>query len=154
MQFNVSQLLKEVVGSKRCYEISCSPGEGEYKNPISGNVEFIRTNRSILVRGFLKTETELECSRCLTSFKCPITIKLEEEYFPVIDVYSGAEVSVPDDTEGFTIDQHHMLDLTEAVRQYTLLNIPMRPICKPDCAGLCPQCGKNLNQDTCQCQIH
>jgi len=153
MQFNVSQLLREPVGSKRSYEINYSPEEAEYNHPVSGKVEFTYTNRSILVCGSLKTETELVCSRCLISFKYPVTIKLEEEYFPTIDVYSGNEVPVPDKIENFTIDQHHILDLTEAVRQYTLLNTPMSPVCKPDCAGLCPQCGKNLNQGTCQCKI-
>ena len=153
MQFNVSQLLKEHVGSKRNYEMNYSPEEGGYSHPVSGKVEFVRTNRSILVRGTLKTEAELTCSRCLVSFKCSVTINMEEEFFPIIDVLSGTEVDIPDDTEGFIIDEHHILDLTEAIRQYTILNTPMRPVCKPDCAGLCPQCGKNLNRGTCQCKM-
>ena len=153
MQYNVAQLLKESGGSKRNYEVDYSPEERGFNQPVSGKVEFIHTNRSILVRGTLTTETELVCSRCLISFKYPLTINLEEEFFSAIDVGSGIEVSIPNDVEGFTIDKHHILDLTEAVRQYTLLNTPMSPVCKPDCAGLCPQCGKNLNQCPCQCKI-
>jgi uncharacterized protein len=51
-----------------------------------------------------------------------------------------------------TIDEHHVLDLTEVVRQALFLAMPMNPICKDDCAGLCPQCGSNLNQEQCQCE--
>ena len=48
-----------------------------------------------------------------------------------------------------TIDQ--VLDLSEAVRQYALLALPMKPLCQEDCAGLCPQCGANLNGGSCSC---
>jgi uncharacterized protein len=58
---------------------------------------------------------------------------------------------VPDDPGCFTIDEHHILDLTEAIRQYTVLAVPMKPLCNENCAGLCPSCGQNLNQGECGC---
>ena len=51
----------------------------------------------------------------------------------------------------FIIDEHHVLDLSEAVRQYALVVIPMKPVCREDCAGLCPGCGCNLNREQCNC---
>jgi uncharacterized metal-binding protein YceD (DUF177 family) len=51
----------------------------------------------------------------------------------------------PDDPDAFLIDEHHHLDLTEAVRQALVVEQPMAPLCRPDCAGLCPECGADLN---------
>ena len=51
----------------------------------------------------------------------------------------------------FTIDDHHILDVSEAVRQYALTAIPLKALCSVNCAGLCQTCGKNLNEGPCQC---
>ncbi len=111
----------------------------------------MRTDRSILVKGRLHTKSELDCSRCLSLFSCPLTLNIEEEYFPTMDIITGAPVPLPDEPGCFTIDEHNILDLTEAIRQYMLLAIPMKPLCREDCAGLCPACGVNLNQAPCNC---
>ena len=50
------------------------------------------------------------------------------------------------------LNEAHEVDLTEPVRQSVLLEIPMKPLCRPDCAGLCPHCGKNRNEGPCDCQ--
>jgi uncharacterized protein len=66
-------------------------------------------------------------------------------------VVGGVPLPLPDEPGCFTIDERHILDLTEAIRQYTLLAIPMKPVCKTNCAGLCPNCGHNLNYGPCNC---
>ena len=72
--------------------------------------------------------------------------------FPVSDpVVSGAPVALPQDPDAFSIDSQHVLDITEAIRQYAVLALPMKPLCKPDCQGLCPHCGRNLNEGQCSC---
>jgi len=120
-------------------------------SPIQGEVGLMRTDRGILTKGTLQTESELTCSRCLSLFSYPLTLKIEEEYFPITDVVTGATLPSPDEPGSFTIDEHNILDLTEAIRQYVLLAIPMKPLCRQDCAGLCPTCGQNLNQAPCNC---
>lgn len=120
---------------------------------VKGEVKLTRTDRSILMTGILRTDVEVPCSRCLTLFRQPLTMDIEEEYFPTIDVSSGAAVAVPNEPGCFTIDEHHILDLTEAVRQYALTAIPIQTICKPECAGLCPVCGQNLNEKQCGCKV-
>ncbi|HEX9975852.1 MAG TPA: DUF177 domain-containing protein [Dehalococcoidales bacterium] len=151
IQINVAQLLKEPIGSTRSYEVDEPVVIAEGDRAVRGQVNLIRTNRGILVRGALNTEMELTCSRCLTEFICPLSLEIEEEYFPTIDVLTGAPVAIPDEPGAFTINQNNILDLTEAIRQYTLLAIPMKPLCQEDCAGLCPTCGANLNEKQCQC---
>jgi uncharacterized protein len=76
----------------------------------------------------------------------------EEEYYPTIDVVTGLPVPVPEEEGIFTIGGDHVLDLSEAIRQYAIMALPMAPICRPDCAGLCPECGQNLNQGSCACR--
>ena len=151
MRINVSQQLKAAMGSVRDYEISEIVNLAGGQSMVQGEVGLMRTDRGILVRGTLHTEVEITCSRCLSLFSCPLTLNIEEEYFPIADVASGASLLVSEEPGCFTIDEHHVIDLTEVIRQYALLTIPMKPLCRGDCAGLCPDCGHNLNQEPCHC---
>jgi uncharacterized protein len=156
MEVNVSQQLKAPIGNVREYEIdevSDILGQGTGIR-IQGKVKFTRTNRGILVQGTSHAKIPIECSRCLKTFDYNLSINIEEEYFPVIDVNTGVPVDIPDDPGSFKIDDHHILDLNEAIRQNALLAIPMKPLCRKDCAGLCPECGKDLNKEQCDCQRH
>ena len=151
MPINVAQQLKAPIGSGRSYEVSETINIAGGTSMVQGKVGLTRTDRSILVKGTLHTEVEVTCSRCLSLFGRPLTLNIEEEYFPIIDVFSGAPLSLPEEPGCFTIDERHILDLTEAIRQYVLLAIPMKPLCREDCAGLCPSCGHNLNVGPCNC---
>jgi len=153
IRINVSQLLKAPIGSIRSYklnEIVDVAGDGS-GSTVQGEIKLMRTDRGILAKAILHTEVEVTCSRCLSLFSCPLTLNIEEEYFPTVDVIGGVPLPLPDEPSCFTIDEHHILDLTEAIRQYALLAIPMKPLCKASCAGLCPNCGYNLNQGPCNC---
>ncbi len=152
MQINASQLLKEPIGSTRNYEVCGTVDIASAAGSIvQGEATLTRTNLGILVKGTLNTEVEITCSRCLNLFSYPLTLNIEEEYFPIIDASSGAPLSRPEEPGSFTIDEHHVIDLTEAMRQYALLAIPMKQLCREDCAGLCPGCGHNLNLGICDC---
>ncbi|GAC1447213.1 MAG: hypothetical protein PVSMB4_01990 [Ktedonobacterales bacterium] len=65
---------------------------------------------------------------------------------------TGEPLPAAEDELVFPIDQNHLLDLREAIRQNLLLALPMRTICREECAGLCPQCGHNLNAGPCGCE--
>ncbi len=151
MWIDVSQQLKETVGSTRDYEVKETVKAAGGSSVVQGEVKMVRTDRSILVKGTLHTVIEVTCSRCLGLFSYPLTLSVEEEYFPTTDVVSGAWLSLPEEPGYFTIDEHYILDLTGAIQQYVMLAIPMKPLCREDCAGLCPNCGLNLNQGTCDC---
>jgi len=147
VQINVAQLLKGTVGLTKDYEVSgCVDITGNGTEcEVYGEVSLMRTDRAILVKGALHTKAEVTCGRCLALFSCPLVLNIEDEYFPTIDVNTGASMFVPDEPGCFTIDEQHVLDLTEAVRQYALLAVPMKPLCGDGCAGLCPDCGHNLS---------
>jgi len=153
MEINVSQLLQDPIGSTRDYhidEVANITGDGKVSK-IEGECNLLRIQRSILVKCALDTEVELTCSRCLEQFRHPLKINFEEEFLPTVDVTSGVPLPAPEEATAFTIDEQHIIDLTEAIRQYSLMAIPMKALCDEDCAGLCASCGKNLNEGKCDC---
>ena len=124
---------------------------GDEELEVQGTVELVKTDHSILVRGRLSTEVETTCSRCACAITCPVSFDMEEEFFPTVDIVSGTPVELPDDPEAFTIDEGHILDLHEAVRQYALLALPIKRLCDDACRGLCQGCGRSLNKGECSC---
>jgi len=151
VQINVSQQLKSSIGQVRNYEVDGVVSINESNVTAQGKVRLMRTDRGILAKGTLHTEIELTCSRCLSLFNHHLALNIEEEFFPTTDINTGAVISLPDEPDCFTIDEHNILDLTDAMRQYALMAIPIKPLCQQDCAGLCPTCGANLNQAPCDC---
>ena len=154
MQFVVGQQLREPVGSVTHYEIRESkllPQGEDSISELTGSVDFLRTDEGILVSATIHCTVAARCSRCLSDISFPLTITFQEEYLPTVDASTGELLPLPDDPDAFLIDRHQVLDLTEAVRQYWLTAEPMQPLCKPDCLGLCPHCGYNLNQGPCGC---
>ena len=137
LEINVSQMLKGSIGTERVVPVSGSVDITGYgKSEVEGEVKLTRTNRSILVKGALRTRIHAICARCLEEFDCPVTLNVEEEYFPITDVSSGIPLPEPDEPGSFVIDEHMILDLSEAVRQYALMAVPMKPLCQPDCPGI------------------
>ena len=90
VQINVSQQLKAPIGSTRNYVVNEIVDIAHGNSPVQGEVRLMRTDRSILTKGRLQTEVELTCSRCLSLFTFPLTLNIEEEYFPTTDVVTGA----------------------------------------------------------------
>jgi len=151
MRINVSQQLSSPIGSKRDYEVKELVNIAGSDSNVEGEATLVRTDRGILAEAKLCTDIKLTCSRCLTLFGYPIMLNITEEYLPTRDIVSGASLTLPDEPGCFTIDEHHVLDFAEAIRQHALLAVPMKPLCRQDCVGLCPTCGQNLNRGQCHC---
>ena len=154
MYFNVSQLLKEGSGSPRTFDVNdfASVQEGAPMTPISGTVRMMRTDAGIWVSAELATYFDCECSRCVVEMEQYVRMEIEEEYLPEVDVNTGARLNFPDElSDNFYIDQTHILDMSEAIRQYFGLSMPFKPVCREDCKGLCLTCGADLNEVDCSC---
>ena len=136
LSFNVAQLEKGLIGATRDYQIDDPLTVEGQEIRVNGAVKFTKTNRSVLVNASLKTALPLECCRCLAEYQCPLEVRFEEEFFPTLDVTSGVPLDVEDAEENFTVDEHHVLDLTEAIRQYVILAQPMKPLCRMECPGI------------------
>jgi uncharacterized protein len=155
MQINVAQLLKWPVGTTRIHPIDADEplmlDDTSTAILAGGRVRLDRIDTGILARGDVDCTVELECGRCLEPYEAPIHVHFEEEYAPSIEVHTGAPLPPPEDELIFTIDANHVLDLSEAIRQNIIVALPIQPICKPSCAGLCAVCGGNRNLSPCTC---
>jgi len=157
MEYNVSHLLKSAVGTTREYDLD--PGQDlalddEIVARVDGgHVRFDRTNTGILVRGHADTTVGLTCARCLDSVDAKLRTDFTEEFEPTVDVTTGRPLPPSENDLAFEINQQHILDLGEAVRQNLIAALPIQPLCQSDCAGLCPVCGANHNTDRCDCVV-
>jgi len=153
MLINVAQLLKENIGSTRTIQINESIISNDINdiNDIEGILSLTRTKYGILVEGRLTGNVSSICNRCLSPFICCVDFGLAEEFLQTVNILNGS--LFPNSSEYFTIDRNHNLDLSDAIIQYALLAMPMKLICRQDCAGICSNCGDNLNEGSCTCTI-
>lgn len=154
--YNVAQLLRKGVGAERQYAISGFLSRVDENNPggraISGSVRLVRTPKGILVTGNAKLALGMVCRRCLEVFDGEIAFDFEEEFIASVDLLTGASLPVAEDEDpSLILTEQHILDLTEVLRQYAVLTATLEGLCSPDCRGLCPGCGQNLNMGDCEC---
>jgi DUF177 domain-containing protein len=151
MIYNIAQLLKSPIGTTMDVELNnddplvLHDEEARLAGPITGRARLHHTNRGIYVEGAARVPVYLECSRCLKEFTTTLDLPLREEYYPTIDIETGAPVRMDENETAFPIDEHHQIDLREAIRQNLVLAMPIRALCREECQGLCPTCGKDLN---------
>lgn len=153
LQFNVSSLSQEDVGAVREHQVDARLliGDEPSHGHIQGDVGMLRTIDGILVTAELIGTQDEQCSLCLKEIKVPLQLKIQEEFFASVNPDSEAELPPPDDPDAFRISLTQILDIEETVRQSWLSALPMQPLCKPDCSGLCSECGQDLNQGSCSC---
>ncbi len=143
LKFQVGYLLSEGKGHSSDVELDVPRvrvADDLMLDYLRGSLRFSRTSRGILVQGHLQTCFQAECNRCLSEVLVPLAVSLEE-----IFVYP------PEPGSEFTVDDTGVLDLAPLLREEIILDIPLGVLCRPDCAGLCPECGHNLNDGPCEC---
>lgn len=158
LQFNVAGLLKESVGGARSSNLYVPISEldqldesFDVTGPLQGSVRLLKTADTVFVRFQGDTTVRLACSRCLDPFDSEIDVVFEEEFHPSVDINTGRIHEDVGDDKALIIDEHHIIDLSEVVRQTIILALPITPLCQNNCAGLCPICGNNRNLVACDC---
>lgn len=145
LRLNIGFIIHETVGFTREFEIDLPHfelSEDFSVADLKGSIRFDRTQRGILLTSTLSGAIITNCVRCLDPFSQKLMTNFTELYaFSQRDM-TDSELLVPDSG---------LLDLTPMVREYLLLDIPIKPLCKRGCKGLCPHCGSNLNTDQCDC---
>ena len=135
-------------------------GEAKLRAPLktSGRAELVEEHhgknhviKDIRLRGRLSTGLELQCARCLEPVKQDVNRDFELLYRPQGSDAGRDELSVTDAEAEIGYYQGEGVLLEDVLREQVLLAIPLKVTCRPDCKGLCPQCGKNLNQEQCSC---
>ncbi|MBN2303573.1 MAG: DUF177 domain-containing protein [Anaerolineae bacterium] len=144
LKINVGFLLAEGVGYQRTIELDLPRvhvADDLALDYLRGKLRLSRNSRGILVQGKLRMPVISECSRCLDLTLVPVALEIEELYsFP----------ASPDIL--YSVDETGILDLAPLLREEAILATPMGVLCRPDCAGLCPECGQNLNEAACDCK--
>ena len=107
---------------------------------FNGTARFDRTQQGLLLQGEFSAAADLECVRCLETFSQPLKWSFSDLYAFDKRNITDSGLLVPDDAQ---------INLEPLLREYALLEFPISPVCKPDCKGLCPVCGENLNQTDC-----
>lgn len=153
---NVAGLLRQTPGAVRQLRLrdrylSLGP-DLELAGPLDGDLRLLRTNRGILVRGTIEAPVRRTCARCLDPYVEAVRVDIAEEYLPTVDPEHGTPLEAPAaDETALPIDARHQLDLTSVMHDELALAEPMHPLCRPDCRGLCPGCGRRLDIGSCDC---
>jgi len=116
---------------------------------VHGRAELV--DEEIRLRGDLHTVLEVPCARCLEPMRRPVVLDFDLFYRSIQTIAREEEVEMTRDDLEIGFFHGDGLKLEEALREQILLSLPMKSICRPDCAGLCPQCGKNRNLGKCDC---
>lgn len=154
MKLNVSSL-KEQLNGHIHQDVNVTldaPPEGvAFMGPFGGTVDAYGMTDAIFVQADLRGSVRLECARCLAPVVVQVAVKFDEEFRPGTPSIAG---EMEEDEEGNLFSRYNgeEIDLTEPIRQQVLLELPLKPLCKHDCAGLCPICGGNKNEQACTCQ--
>lgn len=143
MRINVGFLVSANAGYQREFEIyqpRLEEEDGFTLEEIDGQVRISRTPQGLLVEGKFQAYAQLECVRCLEMYQHLLNWDFVELYAFSPDNVTDSGLLVPEDAQ---------LDLEPLVRDGALLEIPISPICQPNCKGLCIECGQNLNLGDC-----
>jgi uncharacterized protein len=114
-----------------------------------GSAELVE--RDIRLQGNLQTVVEVLCARCLEPIKVPVKLDFDLFYRPVETIAQEGEEEVAGDELEVGFYHGNGLMLEDALKEQILLGLPMKHLCRPDCKGLCPQCGHNRNVKLCAC---
>ena len=143
----VSSLLLEDVGSYRTVKIELASfplDEQLMARNVSATIRLTRLDTSVLAQGSATGAVEMECVRCLNLYEQQFNIRFTEQFRQTTKISDGRGGNPPRDEEewdeseselAFEINDSHELDLTELLRQWIVLALPMTPVCGPDCPG-------------------
>lgn len=129
-------------------ELDIKPEEIDFASEVKMKFSVLKVGNSLNCQGDTQARLKLECGRCLTEFVQPVTSRIEF-ILEMDDEKIGMDTK--DDDYQFISKETIAYDLNPRVREAMILTLPIKPLCKEDCQGLCQLCGTNLNEKTCNC---
>lgn len=149
-----SQIPPEGLDLKLCEEPQWEGVEGLWLSlaPVEVSLHLEREVQGILATGTFATTAVVPCSRCSEPVSIPIADSFTVLYAEAREAFDSDEIELSAAEMDVDVLQDDRLDVSELLRENVLLNLPLQPLCRADCRGLCPHCGINLNERSCQCR--
>jgi uncharacterized protein len=119
--------------------------------PVSLAFDIFKDKAQFRLVGAVQATLEMPCSRCLEPFTQPVDAQFDLRYQPHATNAGEGELEIEEDDLSTAFYENDTIDLGQLMREQFYLSVPMKPLCREDCRGLCPVCGTNLNRGTCQC---
>jgi DUF177 domain-containing protein len=142
-RINVGFIMHEEVGAAHEFPFAFKAirvGEDVELHELDGALEIGRATQGLLAKGSFRAQLQVECARCLKAFEQDLAWSFTE-------LFAFSEKSITE--SGLLVPEDAQIDFQPLIREYALLEVPINPICRPDCRGLCPVCGQDLNVRDC-----
>lgn len=128
----------------------------DFLSPVTIDLNLYRVNDMYRGEGSVETSIRFQCSRCLEEFAYPVhsefALNFTAEPESTDDSCLQGEYEIMAEQAGLVPFNNDEIDLTEPMQDQVLMALPIRPLCRDDCRGLCPQCGTDLNRGSCSCE--
>jgi uncharacterized protein len=154
--------IKEMEVRKVRFAETFGPGEIDFKDDeveqagplhVEGVAELLpNTDGEVRIRGKLAVQMKAVCDRCLGEATMPLETNLDLFYRPMSFIERDEEVEIDEGEAEIGFYEGEGMELEDVLREQILLMLPMQRVCREDCKGICPICGKNRNEVACQCK--
>jgi uncharacterized protein len=154
LSLNLTNIRAQHERFERVYRPDGVPADDAFRvvAPVELAFDIFKDNAQFRLVGSVSTTLELPCSRCLEPFALPVASSFDLRYQPHTENTGEGEREVEEDDLTTAFYENDTIDLGHLMREQFFLALPMKPLCREDCQGLCPDCGTNLNRGTCSCQ--
>ncbi len=143
----ISEFPAEVSIFEETQEIEFAIDGVTFVDGITAKLSIQQTETEYYIRGVCAAKVDLECARCLEPAREDISGEID-----IIAIReSGSAERFVDVEDVIELDVNEELEFSEQVRQALFAALPLKPLCRPDCRGLCPTCGGNRNETPCNC---
>jgi len=158
LEVDISRI-RSVKGSHERYHLETAVFDFMDENwqlakPLVIDAEISHQGQYLSLAGHIDTAVKGICSRCLSPVTVPVALDFAEQLLYAKDVSLFSHLAVGEVEEMYFIYDNDTLDITDIIRENILAMLPVKILCRDDCRGLCPKCGKNLNQGQCDCDLH
>jgi len=142
---------REVKGRIEPSELKLDVPGYTLNTPLTFSGYATKSTDDVYVDGSLKGAVTAECSRCLVSFEMPLELDMKVMYVPDEERLDKSSDMIESDSN-VSLYENDVIDFSREINDMVLVSLPLKPICQPDCKGLCPQCGADLNVSPCGCE--
>ena len=156
MNLDLTQFRQPETDVSRRYDPEHFEGRaGQFRvvEPVQLKFKVYKDHARYRLVGRIQTSLELACSRCLEAFRLPVDSAFDIRYLPQSENTGNHEREVEEDDLSDAYYRDEQIDLMQLIEEQFYLALPMKPLCREDCKGLCASCGTNLNEVTCTCEV-